>query len=58
MRMPWKKPKTTQVDLLDELATEPTFKQGSDELKSVAQAPKTTPPATSPNADTPHPPTG
>ena len=58
MRMPWNKPKTTQLDLLDQLAAEPTVQQGSDELKSVAQAPTNTPPATSQTADAPRTSTG
>ena len=58
MRMPWNKPKTTQLDLLDQLAAEPTVQQGSDELKSVAQAPSNTPSATSQIADAPRTSTG
>lgn len=58
MRMPWNKPKTTQLDLLDELEIEPTVPQGSDELKLVAQTPTNTPPATSQTADAPRTSTG
>ncbi len=53
MRMPWNKPKATQLDLLDELATEPTVNQSSVELRSLAQAKTTPPPASSSNADAP-----
>ena len=57
MRMPWTKPKTTQLDLLDEIAAEPTVHQGNDDLKSVEHA-QTLAPTTSPKAPPPRTPTG
>ena len=52
MRMPWNKPKSTQLDLLDELANAPTLRQGSEEMKSVEQV-QTLPPPTPPKEGAP-----
>ncbi len=53
MRMPWNKPKATQLDLLGDLATESMVKQSSDEVKSIARAPTTRPATSSPKSHAP-----